>query len=91
MMVHQLKLHKRFMLAVWNGEKQFEIRKNDRDYQLGDEIVFRVVDDKDDYMPSLLDNKRYKITHVLSGWGLETGYVALGIREIDKDETEVTS
>ena len=81
MKVHKLKLHKQFMLADWNGEKQFEIRKNDRDYRLGDVIVFTVVDDHGDYVSSLLDNKQYVITHVLSGWGLEPGYVALGIKE----------
>ncbi len=82
MKTHELKLHKQFMLDVWDGKKQFEIRKNDRDYQLGDRIRFRVVDDEGKPMNSLLDNKLYEITHVLSGWGLEPGYVALGIREV---------
>jgi len=83
MKTHELKLHKQFMLDVWDGKKQFEIRKNDRDYQLGDRIRFRVVDDEGNWKSSLLDNKLYEITHVLTGWGLEPGYVALGIREVD--------
>lgn len=87
MKTHELKLNRKFAFAVWCGVKQFEIRNNDRDYQFGDRIRFRVVDDEGNYKSSLLDNELYEITYVLSGWGLEPGYVALGIREVaDKDE-----
>ena len=45
------------------------------------------MDDEGNWKSSLLDNKLYEITHVLTGWGLEPGYVALGIREAaNKDE-----
>lgn len=84
--VHELKLQKQFMHAVYFGDKQFEIRKNDRDYQVGDVIVFRVVDEDEKWLPSLLDGKLYVITHVLSGWGLLPGYVALGIRQMNEEE-----
>ncbi len=83
MKTHELKLNQKISLSVWAGYKQFEIRKNDRDYQFGDRIRFRVVDDEGNYKSSLLDNKLYEITHVLTGCGLEPGYVALGIREVD--------
>ena len=88
MTTHELKLNKRFEKPVWRGEKQFEIRKNDRDYQVGDLIRFHVVDDRGNAWNSLLSRVTFEITYVLSGWGLEPGYVALGIREIDEDEVE---
>ena len=83
MKTHELKMNKQFALAVWDGNKQFEIRKNDRDYQIGDRIRFRVVDDAGEPVPHVLEKHTYEITHVLSGWGLEPGYVALGIREVE--------
>lgn len=88
MKTHELKLNKRFEWAVWNGDKPFEIRKNDRDYQVGDRIRFHVVDDRGNAWNSLLRGITFEITYVLSGWGLEDGYVALGIREVEPDETE---
>ena len=84
--VHELKLQKQFVHAVYFGEKQFEIRKNDRDFQVGDVIVFRGIDEDEKWYPSLLDGKMYVITHVLSGWGLLPGYVALGIRQMTREE-----
>lgn len=85
MRVHELKLNQKFEKAVWLGDKPFEIRKNDRDYQVGDRIRFHVVDDRGNAWASLLDRITFEITYVLSGWGLEEGYVALGIREIETE------
>ena len=83
-MVHELKIKKCFADSVLSGEKTFEIRENDRGYQKGDLIIFQVVDETSFggtfYVNHHeLNNKVYKITYVLSGWGLEEGIVALGI------------
>ena len=84
---HCLKLNMRFANAVKRGEKNFEIRKNDRGYQKGDTVVFRIVDDegKTPYDPKMspLYNRLYEITYVLTGWGLKEDYCVFGIREID--------
>ena len=40
MNLHQLKIKKEFYLAVASGLKTFEIRKNDRNFQIGDLIHF---------------------------------------------------
>ena len=79
-MTHNIKIRESFAEAVMSGEKTFEIRKNDRGYQKGDLIQFSVVDDVDIYVDSELTKHKYRITYVLSGWGLEKDYVALGIR-----------
>lgn len=86
--IHQLKLHKQFEKAVWNGDKSFEIRKNDRDFQVGDYINFYVVDDRGNAYNSLLRGITFEITYVLSGWGLEPGFVALGLRELTPNDKE---
>lgn len=74
------KIQKPFADAVLAGEKTFEIRKNDEGYQKGDVLKFEVMDNEyfhDHTHP--LNDREYEITYVLSGWGIQEGYVALGI------------
>lgn len=88
-MTHEIKIKRTFVKPILNGQKCFEIRKNDRGYQKGDRIRFHV----DDYYPEnaqeedaikLIESKTYMITYVLNGWGLKRDYVAFGIMEVDK-------
>lgn len=82
-MTHQLKIWESFANCVLDGSKTFEVRKNDRGFQKGDIIDFVVMDDGGvchNYFHQL-NGKRYEITYVLSDWGIEKGYVALGIKE----------
>lgn len=80
-MTHVLKILKQYADEVAAGNKPFEVRKNDRNFQKGDRIQFLVID-----MQGLhaLDKTMYEITYVLSDFptGLQDGYVVLGIRQI---------
>ena len=38
---HDLKTWTEPFTAVWDGRKTYEVRKNDRDYRVGDELVLR--------------------------------------------------
>lgn len=78
---HTLKLEECFCEAVVTGKKSFEIRKNDRGFQPGDTIEFIPVSNGHTAI-HVISNHRYRITYVLSGWGLKNGYVALGIEEV---------
>lgn len=40
-MNHDLKIAPEYYQAVLEGRKTFEIRKNDRDYQVGDTVMLR--------------------------------------------------
>ena len=86
-MTHDIKIMKEFADAVASGDKTFEIRENDRSYQRGDFVVFHVMQKGMAFLLPMADHplngKRYEITYVLSGWGLQDGYVALGIRPAD--------
>lgn len=90
MRTHEIKLDKEFCDVVLSGEKNFEIRKNDRGYQKGDMIRFIPTDGRrlqsdSEYIELFhhpISSKLYIITYVLSGWGIKEGYVALGITEV---------
>ena len=78
---HELKTLLKYFKAVINGNKTFEVRKDDRDYQVGDELLLR----KYDNGQYLVDNYRCRITYILGRNEDEKifvsdGYVILGIR-----------
>ena len=84
-MLHEIKIQEEFADAVLSGEKNFEVRYNDRDYRKGDFIRFKVVDGI--YcVPHKLRNAEYIITYVLRSFvGLAEGYVAFGIKKVGAD------
>ena len=77
--IHYLKLNIDFCDDVLSGNKNFEVRYNDRGYQTGDLIEFIPYDGKP--CTHEISNHRYRIKYVLNGWGLKDGYVALAIEE----------
>lgn len=79
-MTHTIKLNKNFCDAVLSGEKNFELRKNDRGYQKGDNVVFIPVTDLGTPTTHPIEEKMFMITYVINGYGLENGYVAFGIK-----------
>lgn len=90
MKTHNLKLSIEFCGAVLNGEKTFEVRKNDRGFQTGDLIRFIPTDGTSyhsldgtvrEHAKHEISGHTYKIIYILNGWGIKNGYVVLGIRE----------
>ena len=78
---HELKILPQYFQAVWDGVKTFELRKDDRDYQHGDILVLKEWDGEK-YTGSALC---VKVTYILQNaerYGLESGYVIIGIRRI---------
>lgn len=79
-MIHELKCESRFFTKVSEGKKTFELRKNDRDFQVGDYLALNETDREgsEDYYTGnsliarvryILDDKEY----------VPEGYVAMGI------------
>ena len=84
-MNHYLKIQKEYLENLILGKKKFEIRKNDRDYQVDDILVF---DKKPDCME--IDNYEFRITHVYSGAFIDPLYVILSLEPISNLGNENT-
>lgn len=89
MTTHTLKICKKYADAVMSVAKTFEIRKNDRGYEVGDSIVFEVVADEGYDVRAAarhpLNGMVYRIDYILDGFeGLAQKYVALAISKEDE-------
>jgi len=88
---HQLKLGEKYFDAVKNGIKTFEVRRNDRDYKVGDTLVLEEVDDDGEYICESTLSPRIKrtyativyiLTHDDFPGGVPEGYVVMSIKVI---------
>lgn len=78
-------MQKGFADAVMSGEKNFEVRYNDRGYQKGDKVKFKVMDGSiSSYHP--LNERTFEITYVLNGWGIKEDYVVFGIKKAEVNQ-----
>ena len=84
MKTHTLKILKSYYIDVKSGKKPFELRKNDRNYEVDDLINFVVIDEKGVQHKT---DELYQITYILKDvpqYGLDQNYCILGIRECGK-------
>lgn len=80
-MMHELKIERQFADAVMDGRKTFEVRRNDRGFNAGDTVRFTVFEDGVP-IKHKLNGAEFRIGYVLSGWGIEEGYVAFSIKPV---------
>ncbi|MBO4889871.1 MAG: DUF3850 domain-containing protein [Lachnospiraceae bacterium] len=76
--IHELKILPEYFRAVTNREKQFELRKDDRNFKVGDLIVLKEWDGNE-YTGRQAG--LYIITYILRDceeYGLKDGYCILG-------------
>lgn len=84
MTTHRLKVLIKYADAIMDGTKTFEVRKNDRGYEVGDKIVFDVVTNEGYAVGAAtrhpLNGATYRIGYILDDFeGLAQKYVALAI------------
>ena len=73
---HDIKLHYKYWMAAETQAKMFEIRKNDRDYQIGDFITLREWDGSG-YTGQELHRE---ITYI-TDYAQQDGYVVIGLTD----------
>lgn len=80
---HELKIDQEYFKAVKDGRKKFEIRKDDRDYHVGDLLVLR------EYNPNCRsytdESIKVEITY-LTDYAQRNDHVVLGIEVIQEGE-----
>jgi len=78
---HDLKTWPDFFAALWRGEKTFELRKDDREFQAGDTLLLREWSKAGGYTGRAI---RADVTYLLGGsWpGLMPGYVVMGLFQL---------
>ena len=85
-MRHEVKIEQVYLCRILNTQKPFEVRNNDRDYQVGDTLRFMPLEsDTCDVFASFPGPfNDFQITYVDSGLGMVAGYVVLGLKEIPR-------
>lgn len=90
-MIHRLKTLPQYWDAVQRGEKTFEVRRDDRGFQKGDEVHLQRLDPlfprKLDLEPGTArarDPLKRRIKYILTGgqFGIEAGYVVMALEEL---------
>lgn len=81
-MQHSVKIQMEYYEHIIEGRKRFEVRLNDRDYQVGDTLLLREYNAHTDYCK--MGSSRWEIVYVHCGLGMKKGYVVLGIEPLDK-------
>jgi hypothetical protein len=82
-MIHELKTWPEYFQLMESGKKTFELRKNDRDFLPGHELLLKEYDNKSKQYTGR--SLHFSITYVLQGleaesFGLKKGYCIMGLK-----------
>ncbi len=84
-MLHELKTWPRYFERITSGQKSFELRKNDRDFQPGDAVLLREFDPDTMYFTGKQIHCR--ITYVMSAMdGLLKDYCIFSFEDLRYEE-----
>lgn len=76
---HELKILPKYFKPILDGTKNFELRKNDRDYKVGDDLLLQ------EYAHGMYTGRKVhkRITYIFEGgeYGLDKDYVILSLKE----------
>ena len=93
MKIQKLKTDPEVFQASWNGQKSWEIRKNDRDYQVGDALVLEETKYTGEEMktgewPLEYTGRKLllEVEFILPGpvYGLQDGWVIMSCLEVSR-------
>lgn len=85
MKTHELKIMPEYYEAVVSGKKTFEIRYNDRDYNVGDLLILQECKKENDQEHYTGRCELAIVTYILDEQtSLREGYIAMGIKLINE-------
>ena len=88
-MLHELRIQLPFLIHILEGKKSFEIRRNDRDFQVGDQIRFLPLENFQGYnvyQSFTIPLPIFEIQYILFEFkGLKPGYVGLSIKPVESN------
>jgi hypothetical protein len=83
MKTHHLKIHPQYFAAVRAHKKNFEIRKDDRDFEVGDLVVLKeYLPETDSYTGQTTIRLITYIVSDIPDMGLKPGFVILSITSL---------
>lgn len=85
-MVHELKVWKPYFKDIKEGRKGFELRLNDRDYKVGDELILNEFDVDEDMFTG--DHIHAEVTYILDN---QNPFIDLGNYVIMSLKTDIES
>lgn len=74
---HELKTWPEYFNAIAKGEKTFEVRKNDRDFQVNDILVLQEYDPMTKKYTGV--ELTFRVGYILYGMGVEGGYCVMAL------------
>lgn len=77
--IHELKCWYEFYDAIERGEKTFEIRKNDRGYQVGDVLTLQRYNQEEGIYSGA--ESYWRVTY-MTDWEQKPGFVVMGIARL---------
>ena len=83
-MTHELKILPKWFEDVASGKKNFELRKNDRDFHVGDKLILREWE-RGNYTGNQLIRQIEYIYHGDGTYGLSEDHCILGLRRMTND------
>jgi hypothetical protein len=83
MKTHELKLVNPYFQDVWNKSKTFEVRRNDRKFEVGDFVILKEFDkEKNTFLKRVV---KVEITYILSDFeALDKEFVIFGFNIIQR-------
>lgn len=83
--LHHLKCVDPYFTDVWEGRKTFEIRRNDRDYQIGDVVILQRYDPRlSTWLSGVIVAKVGYVLEHAEAFGVAKGYVVLSLYGITR-------
>lgn len=91
MQTHNLKTWPKYFQEIWDGKKKFEVRKNDRNFKVGDKLYLKEWDPgKEVYLSRMLI---CKVPYILNGgaFGIDNNTVIMSIELESKEQIQIAN